>query len=81
MTIDTTKEAVETALHPLIRMVADGYMLSEKEVSGILETMRALRAELDKLQDPNAVHIAMLSGRITKPSVAQIKHIYAGELE
>jgi len=49
MTIDTTKEAVEAALHPLIRMVADGYMLSEKEVSGILETMRALLSERDSL--------------------------------
>lgn len=78
---DTTKEAVEAVLWPLIRMVADGYMLSEKEVSGILDTMRALRTELDKLQDQNAVHIAMMSGRIAKPSVAQIKHIYAGELE
>ena len=32
------------------------------------------------LADPNAIHINMLNGRIAKPSVAQIVHIYAGQL-
>lgn len=78
---DTTKAAVEAALWPLIRMFAEGRGLSEADGGRIIDTLRALVAELDKLRDPNAVHIAMLSGRIAKPSVAQIKHIYAGELE
>ena len=32
------------------------------------------------LADPNAIHINMLNGRIAKPSVTQIVHIYAGQL-
>jgi len=32
--------------------------------------------ELEKLQDPVAVHINMLSGRIAKPTWAHIKHLY-----
>ena len=33
-----------------------------------------------RLADPNAIHINMLNGRIAKPSVTQIVHIYAGQL-
>ena len=32
------------------------------------------------LSDPNAVHINMLAGKIAKPSVEQIVHVYAGRI-
>lgn len=48
-------------------------------------TITALRAKLAEadlaaLSDPLVVHMNMLNGRIAKPSVNGIVHIYAGEL-
>ena len=40
------------------------------------EAIASLRAELAKLSDPNAVQLNLLNGRIAKPSIDQIKHIY-----
>ncbi len=34
------------------------------------------QADIEKLKDPVAVHINMLSGGIAKPSLANIKHLY-----
>lgn len=46
---DTTKEDVEAALWPLIRMIADGYYPSQKEVTNIISAMRTLGAEREAL--------------------------------
>lgn len=46
------------------------------------DLIAAARAEeRDMLNDPNAVHVSMLAGKIARPSWAQIKHIYAAEHE
>ena len=39
----------------------------------------ALRAEVERLRDPAAVHINMLRGTIAAPSLAQIIHIFGEE--
>lgn len=39
----------------------------------------ALRAEVERLRDPVAVHANMLRGTIAKPSLAQILHLYGAD--
>lgn len=40
------------------------------------DEIKRLRADLDLLQDPAAVHLNMLRGGIAMPSLANIKHLY-----
>lgn len=40
------------------------------------DELAAMRGELVKLTDPNAVHLSMLAGTIARPSLAQIAHLY-----
>jgi hypothetical protein len=40
-----------------------------------------LMAEVEKLSDPNAVHVNLLRGSIARPTWEQIKHVYAAEAE
>lgn len=42
-------------------------------------TIAELQADLEKLKDPNAVHLNMLRGGIAKPSWDQILHLYPEE--
>ena len=65
---------------PLNAVFNDAVGSAQEFIRAQADAIIALRAELAKIQDPNAVHIAMLTGRIAKPSAAQIVHIYAGEL-
>jgi uracil phosphoribosyltransferase len=39
-------------------------------------TIKNMQSDIEKLKDPNVVHINMLRGGIAKPSWAQIKHLY-----
>ena len=57
---------------------------TERKLREIITTLRAqlaeARAELSALCDPLVVHMNMLNGRIAKPSVDGIVHIYAGQI-
>ena len=44
------------------------------------DEIERLRSDIEMLKDPNVVHINMLRGGITKPSWAQIEHLYPEEV-
>ena len=42
----------------------------------LMEKLEAAEADINKLKDPNVVHLNMLRGGIAKPSWGQIEHLY-----
>jgi hypothetical protein len=51
-----------------------------KELDKLRHYTVKLEAQIEILKNPNAVHANMLTGRIAKPSWAQIKHLYPNEI-
>jgi hypothetical protein len=43
--------------------------------------IKDLMAEVEKLSDPNAVHVNLLRGSIARPTWEHIKHVYAAEAD
>lgn len=56
-----------------------GRDMDEDAMLDAANEIERLQGDLDKLNDPNAVHMNMLRGSIAKPSFEQIKHIYPTE--